>query len=82
MPLVEPVTTATFPASSGIRACAESGVSAFMRNIQASPYLENPNLVEIKAVDVNRQRANEFVLDFFIKRAQPETKGKGTAPAA
>ncbi len=58
-------------------------VSAFMRNIQASPYLENPNLVEIKAVDVNRQRANEFSLDFFIKRAQPETKpGKGTTPAA
>lgn len=57
-------------------------VSAFMRNIQASPYLENPNLVEIKAVDVNRQRANEFVLDFFIKRSQPDTKGKGTAPAA
>lgn len=58
-------------------------VSAFMRNIQASPYLENPNLVEIKAVDVNRQRANEFSLDFFIKRAQPETKpGKGATPAA
>lgn len=58
-------------------------VSAFMRNIQASPYLENPNLVEIKAVDVNKQRANEFSLDFFIKRAQPDTKpGKGSAPAA
>jgi len=57
-------------------------VSAFMRNIQASPYLENPNLVEIKAVDINRQRANEFSLDFFIKRSQPETKpGKGGAPA-
>lgn len=58
-------------------------VSAFMRNIQASPYLENPNLVEIKAVDVNRQRANEFSLDFFIKRTQPDSKpGKGSAPAA
>jgi type IV pilus assembly protein PilN len=58
-------------------------VSAFMRNIQASPYLENPNLVEIKAVDLNRQRANEFSLDFFIKRTQPDTKGgKGAPPAA
>lgn len=58
-------------------------VSAFMRNIQASPYLENPNLVEIKAVDLNKQRANEFSLDFFIKRAQPDTKpGKGSTPAA
>jgi len=64
-------------------------VSAFMRNIQASPYLENPNLVEIKAVEVNKQRANEFSMDFFIKRAQPDTKGgpgkgappKGAAPA-
>lgn len=57
-------------------------VSAFMRNIQASPYLENPNLVEIKAVDVKSQRANEFSLDFFIKRSQPETKpGKGSAPS-
>lgn len=50
-------------------------VSAFMRNIQASPYLENPHLVEIKAVEVNKQRANEFSLDFFIKRAAPEVKG-------
>jgi type IV pilus assembly protein PilN len=57
-------------------------VSAFMRNIQASPYLENPNLVEIKAQEVNKQRANEFSLDFFIKRTQPDIKpGKG-APAA
>ena len=64
-------------------------VSAFMHNIQASPYLENPNLVEIKAVEVNKQRANEFSMDFFIKRAQPDTKGgpgkgappKGAAPA-
>ena len=65
-------------------------VSAFMRNIQASPYLENPNLVEIKAVEVNKQRANEFSMDFFIKRVQPvDTKGapgkgapaKGAAPA-
>jgi type IV pilus assembly protein PilN len=61
-------------------------VSAFMRNIQASPYLENPNLVEIKAVEVNKQRANEFSMDFFIKRVQPtDTKGapaKGAAPQA
>jgi type IV pilus assembly protein PilN len=65
-------------------------VSAFMRNIQASPYLENPNLVEIKAVEVNKQRANEFSMDFFIKRAQPVdakgapgkgAPGKGAAPA-
>jgi type IV pilus assembly protein PilN len=61
-------------------------VSAFMRNIMASPYLENPILVEIKAVEVNKARANEFSMDFFIKRVQPvESKGapaKAAPPAA
>ncbi len=54
-------------------------VSAFMRNIEASPYLENPNLIEIKAVTLNSQRANEFSLDFAIKRARTDD-GKGPAP--
>jgi type IV pilus assembly protein PilN len=57
-------------------------VSAFMRNIQASPYLENPELVEIKAVTLNSQRANEFSLNFTVKRAKQEDKrGTKTAPA-
>ncbi|MFN7221016.1 MAG: PilN domain-containing protein [Burkholderiales bacterium] len=63
---------------------SQARVSAFMRNIEASPFLENPNLIEIKAVMVNNQRANEFNLDFFVKRAKPDDKGgprKG-APAA
>ena len=51
-------------------------VSAFMRNIEASPYLENPNLLEIKAVTLNSLRVNEFSLDFAIKRAKPDD-GKG-----
>ena len=55
---------------------SQARVSAFMRNIEASPYLENPNLIEIKAVTVNQVRANEFNMDFFIKRAKPEV-GKG-----
>jgi len=64
-------------------------VSAFMRNIEASPYLENPNLIEIKAVTVNSQRANEFSLDFGIKRAKaddgksgPKKAGPATAKPA
>ncbi len=60
-------------------------VSAFMRNIQASPYLENPELVEIKAVEINKQRANEFSLNFSIKRAKADEKGgpaKGGAAKA
>lgn len=57
-------------------------VSAFMRNIQASPYLENPELVEIKAVTLNAQRANEFSLNFTVKRAKQEDKrGTKAAPA-
>ena len=56
-------------------------VSAFMRNIEASPYLENPNLVEIKAVTVAAQRANEFSLDFFIKRVKADD-GRGTPKKA
>ena len=47
-------------------------VSAFMRNIEASPYLGSPNLIEIKAVTVNTQRANEFMLDFLIKRVKAD----------
>jgi type IV pilus assembly protein PilN len=50
-------------------------VSAFMRNIQASPYLENPELVEIKAVTINNLRANEFSLNFIIKREKTDEKG-------
>ncbi len=56
-------------------------VSAFMRNIEASPYLENPNLVEIKAVMLNSLRVNEFSLDFVIKRAKLDD-GKGMAKKA
>ncbi len=53
-------------------------VSAFMRNIDASPYLGSPNLIEIKAVTVNAQRANEFILDFLIKRVKADD-GKNAA---
>jgi type IV pilus assembly protein PilN len=60
---------------------SQARVSAFMRNIEASPYLENPNLIEIKAVTVNQVRANEFNMDFSIKRAKPEV-GKGVGKGA
>ncbi len=54
---------------------SQARVSAFMRNIEASPYLENPVLIEIKAATVNNQRANEFNLDFQLKRAKAEVGG-------
>jgi type IV pilus assembly protein PilN len=55
-------------------------VAALMRNIEASPHLENPNLVEIKAVTVNNVRANEFNLDFGMKRPKADD-GKGPKKA-
>ncbi len=61
-------------------------VSTLMRNLGASPYLENPELVEIKAVaapDKSGNRVNEFNMNISIKRAQPEGAAdtRKTAPA-
>ena len=50
-------------------------VSTLMRNLGASPYLENPELVEIKAVpapDKSGNRVNQFNMNISIKRAQAE----------
>jgi len=61
-------------------------VSTLMRNLGASPYLENPELVEIHAVNANDKagtRINEFNMNISIKRAQAEdTRGSSKgAPA-
>ena len=61
-------------------------VSTLMRNLGASPYLENPELVEIKAVaapDKSGNRINEFNMNISIKRAQPDAPAASSrAPAA
>ena len=64
-------------------------VSTLMRNLGASPYLQNPELVEIKAVpapDKSGGRVNEFNMNISTKRAQVEDPragaGKGPAKAA
>ena len=67
-------------------------VSTLMRNLGASPYLENPELVEIKAVpspDKSGNRVNEFNMNISIKRAKAEdtrasarTGGAAAAPKA
>jgi len=52
-------------------------VSTLMRNLGASPYLENPELVEIKAVpspDKSGNRVNEFNMNISIKRTRPDEK--------
>ena len=60
-------------------------VSTLMRNLGASPYLENPELVEIKAVaapDKSGSRVNEFNMNISIKRAQPEEARSAPATGA
>jgi type IV pilus assembly protein PilN len=59
-------------------------VSTLMRNLGASPYLENPELVEIKAVpspDKSGNRVNEFNMNISIKRAQADDARGRAAPA-
>ena len=43
-------------------------VSTLMRNIEASPWLENPVLVEVKAANVEKRRLSEFNLNLSLKR--------------
>jgi type IV pilus assembly protein PilN len=47
-------------------------VSTFMRNLQSSALADNtptsPQLVEIKAVEVNKRRLSEFNMNFTIRR--------------
>ena len=42
---------------------SNSRVSILMRNLESSPWLESPSLIEIKAAMVNNARLNEFNLD-------------------
>jgi type IV pilus assembly protein PilN len=65
-------------------------VSTLMRNIEASPWLTQPELVEIKAVPApgskdRDARVNEFTLSFHMKRAAPPPDANapaGNAPPA
>ena len=52
-------------------------ISALMRNIESSPWLESPQLVESKATIVNGRRSNEFVMNFGVTRVKPDD-GKGS----
>jgi type IV pilus assembly protein PilN len=55
-------------------------VSTLMRNIEASPWLEKPQLIEVRATMVDKKRVSEFNLNLQLKRVAAEEKGK--APAA
>lgn len=52
-------------------------VSTLMRNIENSPWLTAPELVEIKSVPLDKQKVNEFTLNLQVKRAT-----ESAAPAA
>ncbi|OQW82867.1 MAG: fimbrial protein [Proteobacteria bacterium ST_bin16] len=43
-------------------------VSMLMRNLESSPWLESPLLVEIKAITVNNIRQNEFNMRIKLRR--------------
>ena len=57
-------------------------VSTLMRNIESSPWLAAPELIEIRSVAVDRQKVNEFTLAMQVKRAPPagDVKPAATPP--
>ena len=55
-------------------------VSTLMRNVESSPWLSSPDLVEIRSVALDKQKVNEFTLAMQVKRAAPAL-GTGQAPA-
>ncbi len=51
---------------------SQARVSTLMRNLESSNTLENPGLIEIKAVQLDGQRINEFTMNINIVRAKAE----------
>jgi type IV pilus assembly protein PilN len=57
-------------------------VSTLMRNIESSPWLQSPGLVEVKAATVAKRRVSEFNLNLSLKApAKEAAKDAGKAPA-
>jgi len=56
-------------------------VSTLMRNIDSSPWLERPVLIEVKAASVDKRRVSEFSMFLFLKRPV-EVKPAAPTPAA
>jgi type IV pilus assembly protein PilN len=58
-------------------------VSTLMRNIESSPWLEKPELVEVKAANVEKRRVSEFNMNLSLKRvAGKDDAAKGAKGAA
>ncbi len=58
---------------------SNSRVSSLMRNLESSPWMASPQLMEIKAVTVDKRRLNEFVLVFQLKRLSESAAKAGAA---
>ena len=58
-------------------------VSNLMRNIEASPYLERPQLIEVSATTVDRKRVSQFSMNLALKRIAAKDAAKDSGkPAA
>jgi len=63
-------------------ATSNARVSTLMRNFEASPWLQDPKLVEIKAVKVGNANVNEFNLNVRVTRATEQAQaGAPSKPA-
>jgi type IV pilus assembly protein PilN len=52
-----------------------------MRNIESSPWLEKPELIEVKAANVDKRRVSEFNMFLSLKRTPTEAPKPAAAPA-
>ncbi|MFN7086599.1 MAG: PilN domain-containing protein [Burkholderiales bacterium] len=59
---------------------SQARVSALMRNLESSQHLENPALIEIKALTQGGTRINEFTMNIDITR--PKAGGDARSSAA
>ena len=57
-------------------------VSTLMRNIESSPWLTKPSLIEIRATTLGKMRISEFNMNLVLKRpTAPEAKDAAKAAA-
>ncbi len=63
-------------------ATSNARVSTLMRNFEASPWLETPSLIEVKATKLGKDNIilNEFILNVAISRPKEEAAGAKPAP--
>ena len=57
-------------------------VSTLMRNIEASKHLAKPELIEVKAANVDKKRLSEFSMRLSLKREAPKAPAKPEPKAA